>query len=337
VESRTGETRLSYDHLVYALGSTIDCQSVRGVQDHAYRLTPTGPFSAAALRLILPDVAAKGGHLVVVGGGATGIEAAAEFKDAYPQLEVSLVAHGEFGAFTTPKVARYMRKALNRLRVQVVDRTTVTAVESGRVLIEADAPIACDLCLWTGGFRVSALARDAGIRVNALGQVLVDPFLRSISHPNVIAIGDAAKPVANPGAPMRMSAVTAVITGAHAADCLAAELKGRQPKPLGFAWLGQGISLGRHDAVGLNNYPDDVQKGPIFTGRLAVGIREFFVRFLSALPAFERRWPGFFIWLGKRRGSPAVSIVDAGSDSAAAMQGRALRGRNGRHEQLSGS
>jgi hypothetical protein len=32
---------------------------------------------------------------------------------------------------------------------------------------------------------------------------------------------------------------------------------GRQPKPFSFAYAGQAISLGRHDAIGFNTYPDD--------------------------------------------------------------------------------
>jgi NADH dehydrogenase FAD-containing subunit len=274
---------------------------VPGVRAHAYRLTPAGPMSAEDLRAALPQFSEQQGRLIVVGGGPTGIEAAAEFKGAYPRLDVGLIARGEFGAFTTPKVARYMRKSLGRMKVEIIDNKTVASVERNLVLTDDGGSFQFDACLWTGGFCVSPLAREAGIAVNDRDQVLVDPFLRSVSQPEVFAVGDAAHPVENPGAPVRMAAVTAVVMGAHAADCLAAEIKGRKAKPLGFWWLGQGISLGRSDAVGFNNFPDDVQRGPLFTGRLGMSIREMFVRFLAKLPAFERFWPGFFLWLGPRR------------------------------------
>ncbi len=309
VETETGPKRLRYDKLIYALGSTIDCDSVPGVRANAYRLIPAGPLSAEALRVGLPQVAKKGGRLVVVGGGPTGIEAAAEFKDAYPQINVTLIARGEFGAFTTPKVARYMRQSLGRRKVDIIDNKTVASVDRDVVFTDDGAAFPFDVCLWTGGFCVPPLARQAGIVVNERGQVLVDPFLRSVSHPDVYAVGDAAHPVEDPGAPVRMAAVTAVVMGAHAADCLAAELRGRTPRPLGFWWLGQGISLGRHDAVGFNNFPDDVQRGPLFTGRLGMSIREIFVHFLAALPALERLWPGFFLWLGPRRSAVTRSSL----------------------------
>jgi hypothetical protein len=97
-----------------------------------------------------------------------------------------------------------------------------------------------------------------------------------------------------------MSAATATILGAHGADCMSAVLRGKQPKPLSFAYLGQGIALGRGNAIGFNNYPDDRPHRPYFTGRLAYRVREVFVRYLASASRFERRWPGFF-WPGKGR------------------------------------
>jgi len=157
------------------------------------------------------------------------------------------------------------------------------------------------VCIWTGGFVAPLLAREAGLDVNERNQVIVDPFLRSISHPEIYAIGDAASPREDPGVRVRMSAFTAAILGAHGADCLVSVLRGKTPKPLSFAYVGQGIALGRHDAIGFNNYPDDTPRPPYFTGWLGYQIREVFVRYLAAAPQFERRWPGLFVWLGKRR------------------------------------
>src|SRR5438105_10349501 len=79
VQTETGTQHLHYDKLPYALGSTTDRDSVPGVRDYAYTFAPTGPLSAAELREHLPALNETGGRLVVCGGGATGIEAAAEF------------------------------------------------------------------------------------------------------------------------------------------------------------------------------------------------------------------------------------------------------------------
>jgi NADH dehydrogenase FAD-containing subunit len=300
---------IGYEKLLYALGSTINRDSVPGVREHAYTLTPAGPRSAAALREVLPKLNATGGRVLICGGGATGIEAAAEFADSYPNLRVRLVTSGEFGMFLGREVAAYMRQSLSRRGVNIQDRTTIAEIRSGEVLTDAGAMMACDLCLWTGGFTVPSLAREAGLAVNEGGQILIDPFMRSISHPDIYAVGDAAHPIEEPGVQVRMAAFTAAIMGAHGADCLSAAIQGKTPKPLSFAYMGQGIALGRHDAIGFNTYPDGMPNAPYFTGRFGYEFREFFVRFLADASNLERRWPGFFWWRGKGRYAASRSSV----------------------------
>ena len=306
-QTDTGSQRLAYDYLLYSPGSTIDQDSVRGVREYAYTLTPTGPQSAEALRSALPELNRRGGQLVVVGGGATGIEAAAELAESYPDLRVSLVTRGELAGFWGGKIQSHILKTLTRLGVSIRDHTGVARVGPHEITTEDGESIPFDLCLWAGGFAVPALARDSGLAVNERGQVLIDPYMRSISHPEIYAAGDSALPVEESNIHVRMAALTAVITGAHAADCLANAVSGRPPKPLNFAYIGQGIALGRHEAVGFNNYPDDKPKGPIFTGWLGVRGREFFVDLLARLPGIERRLPGLHFWPGRGRLNPVTA------------------------------
>jgi NADH dehydrogenase FAD-containing subunit len=298
VQTASGERSLGYDRLLYALGSTIDRDRVPGIRDYAYTLTPSGPMSAAALREALPNAHA-GARLLICGGGATGIEAAAEFVDSYPQLKVTLATCGTFGGFIGDEVAAYMRKSLERRGVAIRDHTTVTALRSDGAATTSGDTLLFDLCLWAGGFGVPALARESGLSVNERGQVLIDPTMRSISHPDIYAIGDAAWPVEPPGYPVRMAAFTAIIMGAHGADCLSADLHGTTPQPFSFAYVGQGIALGHNDAIGFGKTPDDVAHGPYFTGRAGYAIRSFGLNLLASLPSIEKRRPGLFTWTGK--------------------------------------
>lgn len=301
VETNGYTRHIAYDKMIFALGSTIDRDSVPGVREHAYTLTPSGPRSAAELREMLPRLNALGGRVLVSGGGATGIESAAEFAESYPNLHVQLVTQGTFGAFLNEKIGAYMRQALEHLGVKVVDHTTITEIRAGEALTATGGTIPFDLCLWAGGFTPPTVARESGLSVNDKGQVLIDPFMRSISHPDIYAVGDAAQPVEEPGVRVRMSAFTSVLMGAHGADSLAAEILGQKPKPFSFAYLGQGIALGRHDAVGVNNYPDDKPNPPYFTHWFGYEGREFFLRLLADLPNIEKRLPGATVWVGKGR------------------------------------
>jgi len=294
-------SRLRYDYLIYALGSLTDRGRVPGVDRYAYTLAPRGPLLAATLREALPAVYSKGGRVVVCGGGATGIETAAEVATSYPGLKVQLVTQDALGLFLGEGVAAYIRGSLERLGVVIADRVTIAEVQADHLITAEGEVIPCDLCIWTGGFAAPALARATGLRVNERDQIVVDPFTRSLSHPAIYAVGDAAAPAEDPGVPVRMSAFTATVLGAHGADCLSAILRGRSPRPLSFAYAGQGIALGRGNAIGFNNYPNDRPHRPYFTGRVGYEVREWFVRFLAGVPDRERRWPGFYFWLGKRR------------------------------------
>jgi NADH dehydrogenase len=295
------ELRLGYDYLLYALGSSAAADGVPGIREHAYALAQTGPRSAEALRVSLPIVNEERGVVTVVGGGATGIEAAAEFAESYPGLHVSLITRGRLAAPLGSAVQTRLAQGLRRLGVSIIENTAVASIDATQLTTADGSVIPTDLCLWAGGFSVPTLARDVGLAVNERGQALIDPYMRSLSDPRIYAAGDSAAPVESTGAPSRMAAYTAALMGAHAADCLDNALKGKAQQPLSFAYAGQGIALGRHDAVGFSNYPDDKPHRPIFSGWLAMRLREFFVTFLANSPRFERRHPGLFYWFGKSR------------------------------------
>jgi NADH:quinone reductase (non-electrogenic) len=275
---------------------------VPGVAEYAYSLETRGPFSALALRETLPKIEVRGGQVVVCGGGATGIETAAQVASVYPWIKVSLVTYGSLALSWGKSVAGVIRRRLVSLGVQIVDQSTVRAVRQHRVVLDQGRELECSLCIWTAGFVVQPLAREAGLAVNERDQILVDPFLRSVSHQEIYAIGDAATPIENPGVGhVRMSAFTASIMGAHGADCLSAILSGKTPKPLSFAYLAQAIALGRHHAIFFPLSPDDRPRPPYITGWLGSLTREAAVNFVVAATLAQRRFPGLFTWLGKGR------------------------------------
>lgn len=292
-----------YDYLVYALGSHVDRESVPGVAEHAYTLDAEGSRSARPLFDRLAELADEGGTVVIVGSGPTGMEIAGEIADTFPALQVRIVTLGEFGTFSSDRVRDYTRQAMARLNVRIVEHSPVREVTQRSLLVADRKPIPFDICVWAGGFRAPVLAREAGLEVNRRRQIVVDPYLRAVSHPTVYAIGDAAHPAQQPGAPVRMALFPALVMGAHAADNLTRLLQGKAQKPLGFSYYGQGIALGRRDAVGFAAYPDDAQVGPLVTGRLGLVVRNFFVWLILRLLTVERWRPGFFFWLGADRGA----------------------------------
>jgi NADH dehydrogenase FAD-containing subunit len=297
----TKEREIAFDQAIYALGSNIDVDNVPGAAEHAYRLEAgDGPRSAAALRSRLRENADQPLRVITVGGAETGVEVAGEIKTARPSAEMTLVSRSRCGDFRGARVEEAVRTELTRLGVRLIDGEAVTEVHPTRVMTDRGRSIACDICVWSGGVRSAPVARGARLATDPQGRIWVDPHLRSISHAHILAVGDAAHPIAPTGAPYRLSAFAALVSGAHAADVIVAARDARHLPPFSFSTFGQGVAIGR-GGVGFFSYPDDRQTLFILKGRTARHVRDFFVWFVTYALRLERRFPGFFLWPGRRR------------------------------------
>ncbi|MFF9328210.1 NAD(P)/FAD-dependent oxidoreductase [Streptomyces sp. NPDC014776] len=246
VSGEDGDGELAYDTLLYALGSSVDHRGVPGAAEHAFDVT--GRTSALRLRERLARLDA-GGSVLVVGEGLTGIETAAEFAESRPDLSVALAARGEPGAWLSPKARRHLRECFDRLGVTVHEHTRVDAVEPGRAIAADGRSLPADVTVWSAGFAVHPLAAAAGLRVAETGRIAVDRTMRSLSHPDVYAIGDCAHALGDNGRPLPMSCASAGATATQATAAIVARLTGRDVPTVGLPYYGNTISLGQRDAI----------------------------------------------------------------------------------------
>ncbi|WP_329247886.1 FAD-dependent oxidoreductase [Actinoallomurus sp. NBC_01490] len=266
-----GAATLDYDTLVYALGSSADTGRVPGAGEHAFTLN--SPQAAVRLAGRLKEIAATGGTVTVCGGGLTGVEAATEIAEAHPGLHVTLVGLDEPGAMMGAKARAHLRRALDRLGVTVKAGARVTKVLPDAVELETGELLPSDACLWTAGVTVSSLAADAGIGVDDRGLVVVDATLRSVSHPEVHAIGDAAA-VRLAWGRIHGTCQSGLPTAQYTADTIARLLRGRRVRPFRFGYIHQPVSLGRRDAVIQFTHADDTPRRAYLKGRAAVLYKE---------------------------------------------------------------
>lgn len=287
------ERVLRYDTLVYGLGSVADTVAVPGVDDHAHTLD--GPEAAALLADRLDRLSV--GTVVVCGTGLTGVEAAAEIAERYPELQVVLVGRQEPGAGMHPKAKAYLGAALDRLGVRVRGGVEVAKVLPGGVEFADGSGVPADVVLWTSGTRVSPLASAAGLTVDERGRVVTDSALRSVSHPDVYAVGDAAAVRQGYGV-LHGTCQSGMPTGVHAALSILRVLAGKQPRPFRFGYYHTPVSLGRGDAVVQFTRPDDSPRRFVLTGKWAAKYKETvtaapwptFAR-MKKMPASGAFWP----------------------------------------------
>ncbi|MET7644342.1 FAD-dependent oxidoreductase [Streptomyces sp. NPDC005426] len=256
---------LGYDTLVYALGSHTADHHVPGIAEHAFHVT--GRPSALRLRERLDSLSGRdeGGRVLIVGDGLTGIETATEIAESRPGLSVTLVARGELGARLSAGARSHLRRACDRLGITVLEHTGVEAVEATRVLCADGIALASDATVWTAGFAVSPLAAAGGLEVTGSGRIVVDRLMRSVSHPNVYAVGDSAQAIGDNGRPLPMSCATAGYTGMQATVAIVGRLTGRKIPNTRLEYLGNHISLGRRDGI-LQMVDDAGQARPKYVG-----------------------------------------------------------------------
>ncbi|ORV93230.1 pyridine nucleotide-disulfide oxidoreductase [Mycobacterium interjectum] len=283
------ERMIGYDTLVYALGSVADSQDVPGVDEFAYTLD-----SARDAVLLAQQLDGLGsGTVVVAGGGLTGIESAAEIAEQHPGLDVVLLSRQVPGSTMGPKARARLHAGLDRLGVRIRAGVDVVKVMPDGVALADGEVVSSRAVLWVTGVRVSPVAAAAGMCVDERGRIITDASLRSVSHPNVYVVGDAAA-IRQPYGLMHGTCQSGIPTGLHAAANIARELKAKQPRRFRFGYIHQPVSLGRHDGVIQFTHPDDSPTRFYLAGRWAVAYKET----VSASPWTTYRLLKVLPWLG---------------------------------------
>ncbi len=188
-------TELPYDLVSLDIGSAPAAQDLSGVAAHTIPLKPVDRLLVAWEELC---GRAHAGHLrrvIVVGGGAAGVEVLLAMHHRLAALGVGFALVLETTQPLTthpPRVRKVFARVLAARGVEMHPGQRVTMVETGAVITDQGSRIAGDAILWaTGpapapGWHASGLARDDD------GYVLVNTYLHSISEATVFATGDCA-------------------------------------------------------------------------------------------------------------------------------------------------
>ncbi|WP_372346742.1 NAD(P)/FAD-dependent oxidoreductase [Streptomyces sp. KL116D] len=271
VQGADGPAELPYDTLVHALGSTGNAGGVPGVAEHAHQIASRP--GALRLRERLGRLA-EGETVLVVGGGLTGLEFATEVAETRPDLDVVLAARGELGDWLSPKGRAHLRKVLDGLGVTVHEHMAVTGVEADRVTTADGRTVPAAVTVWTTGFAAHPLNRATSLELADTGRVVVDETMRSVSHPDVYAIGDAGHALGAGDKPLRMSCASGTPMAWQAADSIAARLTGGKLPTAHLKYFNQCISLGRKEGLIQFVTADDRAVDRALTGRFAARYKE---------------------------------------------------------------
>lgn len=269
-----GGDELPYDALIVATGATASFFSIPGAEERSlplYTLADARSLRNALLSLLERAAASRGPersvlHLVVIGGGATGVEVAGAVvelldisvkHDRVPidreRTSVVLVDALDrlLGAFAEPSSA-YARDALVRRGIEVRLGHAVASVDAGGVQLADGTTLPADLVVWAAGVTVAGTlaASLPGDRAGG-GRVVVDGDLSLREHPEVYVVGDAAAvPLGGSSSGLAPQlAQTAMQSGRHAARQLLARRVGAAPSRFRYVDKGVMATIGRRAAV----------------------------------------------------------------------------------------
>ncbi|MFB9278708.1 NAD(P)/FAD-dependent oxidoreductase [Cohnella cellulosilytica] len=213
IQYKTVEDRLEtlrYDQLVIAVGSIVKKPEgdvggfvlegeadVQGIQEELKSVAMRAEQAAhleEKERLL---------HAVVVGGGITGIEIAAELAACLRakglslglgknRNVVSLIHAGDRLLPQAPrKITGQLERRLRKSGVSLIKNTRALHYKEGAVKLYR-GQIAASLCVWALGTSPNPLVQRIGLPVHEEGRLLVDASYRVQGHKNIYAIGDCA-------------------------------------------------------------------------------------------------------------------------------------------------
>ncbi|SEK93790.1 NADH dehydrogenase [Roseivivax marinus] len=266
---------IAYDWLILAFGGVSNDFGIPGVRDHALFLEDRGQADRFRQKLLNACLRANARRaegedatvpIVIVGGGATGVELSAELVHAarvlnsyglesFPSdaMRITLLEAGPrlLPALGEDVVAK-VEDELTSIGVDVRTGAKVTEVRADAVSVEGMEDLPATLVLWATGIRGDpAVADMSDLELSKADRILVNPDLRTVTDDHILAIGDCAhcEPPGQDG-PIPPRAQAAHQMADHAVEVIAALEAGRTPEPFTYRDHGALVSLSRFATVG---------------------------------------------------------------------------------------
>jgi len=307
------ERTISYDTLILATGSQANDFGTPGVEQYCHMVDSRSQAldlnREIRTRLLESLAASSTLSIAIVGGGATGVELAAELIQltriaAYygatglpSQVKVKLVESGPHLLAAFPqRVAVAARERLERLGITIVTGARVVAADAEGLQLADGTQIGADLRVWAAGVKGSdAPTSLGGLEVTRNNQLVVGPTLQTTRDPRILAVGDCSSLALGCEAkPLPPTAQVAHQQAAHLIRHLPTWVEGRDLPPFTFRDFGSLVSLGGYGAYGsLGKF--GLFKGGFIKGRVAqLGHVLLYRSYQSQLHGF---WRGGLIWL----------------------------------------
>jgi NADH dehydrogenase len=254
-----GTVALTYDRLVFALGSELVRPPIPGLSEHGFDVdTYDAAAKLGAHLAALPTRPDSPGRFtaLVVGGGLTGVEAATEIATRMRDIAAGAPARviladraPRIGSSMGDGACAVIAEALAALAVETRTGVTVASIDEHGVRLSSGEDIAAETVVWCAGMRAHPLAAALPGAHDRFGRVTVDRFLKVAGIADVFAAGDVAAVLVDGVHPSVMSCQHARPMGRIAGHNAVCDLVGAAPIPLEIGYYVTILDLGAWGAV----------------------------------------------------------------------------------------
>ncbi|AMP11127.1 pyridine nucleotide-disulfide oxidoreductase family protein [Collimonas arenae] len=268
--------QIGFGKLVIAVGSVSNYFGISGAEENTISLNTTADAEHFRLRLLkmlaLADLKKEqnpdaGVDIVIVGGGATGVELAAELRDAsgvytdydFPHLNPNrdvritiLEGAPRLLAPLTERVSKAASKILQDREVRVVTDCRVASIAENFVTDSNGNNYASDLCVWSAGIKAPDFLKTLGLPVIKSGQLEVDGGLKVTGFNNIYALGDCAACIGPDGKMVPPRAQAAHQQADYLVDTFIRSIRGQAAPDGPYVYKDHGslVSFGRNTSIG---------------------------------------------------------------------------------------
>lgn len=268
---RAGERSFLYDYLIIATGSRSQFFGIPGADEHTFPLKSLEQgialrnhilccFEKAALETN-PSAKARLLTFVIVGAGPTGVEFAGALSELVRKpiardhhwlrkgdVRIVLVEAADRVLATMPdRLGRYATQHLEEMGVEVRASTRVVGVTPDSVELSGAGAIRTNTTIWTAGVGGDPPPSRKVLPLGRANRVTVGETLQVAEYSEVYVVGDSA--IAEGESAQAMVAPVAIQQGAHAADNIVRQMKGRPATAFKYFDKGTMATIGRNAAV----------------------------------------------------------------------------------------
>jgi selenide,water dikinase len=229
---------LPFDVLSIGIGSVPSAEGVDGLDENVLSVKPMTSFLDRLSERLLGTGPGAGGRalrLVVVGGGAGGVEIAFCLPPFVRRtlgdtpLERSLVHAGvHLAAGSLAATNELVRTRLEAGGVRLILGRPVTRADRGRITLADGETVEADLIIWATGAAAPPILRGLGLPVDEQGFLLIRPTLQTLADAPIFVVGDSGTIGKSP---TPKAGVYAVRQGPIVWENIARLLDGRPPRP----------------------------------------------------------------------------------------------------------